>query len=804
MRNDLLRAQPRLRTAAVVLAGVLLTSGLAAAGAAADPAANFSPRVQSILGELTLDEKLSLVHGGDDPNSIGEAGFVPGVPRLGIPSLRLADGSAGVRVDKPSFVLPAPVSLASSFNESLATRYGAGVGREARALGTDVLLSPMVNTIRIPYGGRNFETFSEDPLLTSRMAGAEVRGIAGQGTIPVVKHLAGNNQENDRQTIDVVMDDQTLHEVELPGFEAAVKAGAGAVMCSYNNLNGPSACANSDLLTGILREQLAFQGWVMSDWRMSLTPDSLPKGLDQEMPAGTYFGGQLKAAITAGTIPQSALDSAVGHILGQLDRFHLLDSPARPARDLSGLTATAQDVAQAGAVLLRNENAALPLSTARSGKVAVIGYNAKTPKLNGGGSSHVLPSATPAAPADLIKQRAGSTTTYTAGYDPAGDVVGRRAGAGVHPGQRAAAGAEGVFYNGTITAPGEGDYSIQLQSTGGGGFLQVDGTASGLFGDSIAGGYTGITVHLTAGPHTLLLYGFADFVDPLKVNLHWITPAAAQAKISQAVTAAKAATTPVVFAYDDSSEGLDRPDLSLPGYQDELIDAVAAANPRTVVVLNTGSAVKMPWLAKTAAVLEMWYPGQKGAEATTALLYGDVNPQGKLTQTFPVDEAHTLVSGGAGLYPGQDGQVKYTEGVDIGYRWYAGHKTAPLFPFGFGLSYTTFAYSGLTAANASDGGLDVKVTVRNTGTRTGTEVAQVFVGPSPEVTAPQPSTELGGYAKVTLTAGASRTLTIHVDPRQLSYWDVTAKAWKRGTGTRAVRAGSSSASTAPSTRVAVR
>nr|AUO14861.1 Beta-glucosidase [Amycolatopsis sp.] len=803
MRNDLLRARPR--AAAVVLAGVLLTSGLAASAAAADPAAKFSPKVRSLVGELTLDEKLSLVHGGNDPDSVGEAGYVPGVPRLGIPSLRLTDGSAGVRVDKPSVVMPAPVSLASSFDESLATRYGAGVGREARALGTDVLLSPMVNTIRIPYGGRNFETFSEDPLLTSRMAGAEVRGIAGQGTIPVVKHLAGNNQENDRQTINVLMDDQTLHEVELPGFEAAVKAGAGAVMCSYNNLNGPSACANPDLLTGILREQLAFQGWVMSDWRMSLTPGSLPKGLDQEMPDATYFGDQLKAAITAGTIPQSALDTAVGRILGQLDRFHLLDNPARPSRDLAGLTATAQDVAQAGAVLLRNEKSTLPLSTARSGKVAVIGYNAKTPKLNGGGSSHVLPSATPAAPLDLIKQRAGSTTTYTPGYDPAGEVVPADAlSPAFTQGGGLPAGAEGVFYNGTITAPGEGDYSIQLQSTGGGGFFQVDGTASGLFGDSIAAGYTGITVHLTAGPHSLLLYGFADFVNPLKVNLHWITPAGAQAGIAQAVAAAKAATTPVVFAYDDSSEGLDRPDLSLPGYQDELIDAVAAANPRTVVVLNTGSAVKMPWLAKTAAVLEMWYPGQKGAEATTALLYGDVNPQGKLTQTFPVDEAHTLVSGGAGLYPGQDGQVAYTEGVNVGYRWYAGHKTAPLFPFGFGLSYTTFAYSALTASNASDGGLDVKVTVRNTGTRTGTEVAQVFVGPSPQVTAPQPPTALGGYAKVTLSPGASRTLTIHVDPRQLSYWDTTAKAWKRGAGTRAVQMGSSSTSLPLTTRVAVR
>ena len=311
MRNDLLRARPRLRTAAVVLAGVLLTSGLAAAGAAADPAAKFSPRVQSILGELTLDEKLSLVHGGDDPNSVGEAGFVPGVPRLGIPSLRLADGSAGVRVDKPSVVMPAPVSLASSFDESLATRYGAGVGREARALGTDVLLSPMVKHHPDPVRRPEFRDLQRGPTADVADGGRRGAGHRRPGHHPG-RQAPRREQPGERPADDRRRDGRPD---AARGRAARVRGGGqgrgrrGDVLVQQPQR---ALRARESPLTGILREQLAFQGWVMSDWRMSLTPDSLPKGLDQEMPAGTYFGDQLKAAITAGTIPQSALDSAVG------------------------------------------------------------------------------------------------------------------------------------------------------------------------------------------------------------------------------------------------------------------------------------------------------------------------------------------------------------------------------------------------------------------------------------------------------------------------------------------------------------
>ncbi|MFF4607331.1 beta-glucosidase [Streptomyces sp. NPDC001339] len=793
-RRKLPRALPRIGLAAAVLvAGTLTATYVGASGPGLD---GFSDKVRGLVADMTLDEKISLVHGDKDPADIGEAGYTPGVPRLGIPALRLADGPAGLRLNEPSLAMPAPVALASSFDDKLADAYGATMGKEGRALGVDALLAPTVNSIRVPYGGRNFETFSEDPLVSSRTAAAETRGIAGQGMIPVVKHFAGNNQENDRETINLNIDERTLQENELQPFQAAVNAGAGAAMCQYSNLNGKPACANSDLLQGILREQMGFKGWVMSDWRMSLSSDAMNKGMDQEMPAGTYFKDELKKAVNDGKVPQAALDGSVARILGQMERFHLLDKPApRPARDLAAGTRTAQQVAESGAVLLHNKDKALPLDGSQK-SIAVIGARARDPKLGGGGSSHVQPKEKPTAPLDAIKSRAGSGTsvTYEVGEDPAGAAIpdsalspGFKPGSGLEPGK------QGAFYDGRLTVPTEGDYVLNVKATGGGGFVQVDGRTSALFGDTITTGYTGLTVHLTAGTHKVVLFGYSDYVEPLRVDLHWITPQAAQASIDKAVAAAKSARTAVVFASDDSSEGLDRPNLSLPGHQDALIKAVAAANPRTVVVLNTASAVKMPWLKDTAAVLDMWYPGQKGAEATAALLFGDVNPSGRLTQTFPADEDHTPVSGDPSAFPGVDGQVQYREGIYSGYRWYQKNSVKPLFPFGHGLTYTSFAYSGLKAARASDGGLDVSLTVRNTGSRPGKETPQVYIGPSPDVKVPQAQLALAGYSKVALKAGESRQVTVHVDPQQLKYWDTGSHSWHTGTGVREIKAGPSSA-----------
>ncbi|MEY2229586.1 glycoside hydrolase family 3 protein, partial [Streptomyces sp. BF23-30] len=300
-----------------------------AAPADAGAEAKGAARIDSLLERLTLDEKTALLHGAPDPTSLGQAGYVPGVPRLGIPPLRLTDGPAGVRVARPATALPAPVLLASAFDPALAREYGRVIGREGRALGQDVVLSPMVNLIRTPYAGRNFETFAEDPRLTADLVGEMIRGIQDEGLIATVKHFALNNQEHGRDTVDVVAAEQTLHETELRGFEAAVAAGAGAVMGAYNKVNGVHACESKPLLDELLRGSWGFDGWVMSDWDAThSTVAAIGAGLDMEMPGGTHFGGPLREAVRGGSVPESAVDLAVHRILATMDRFGLL--AARP------------------------------------------------------------------------------------------------------------------------------------------------------------------------------------------------------------------------------------------------------------------------------------------------------------------------------------------------------------------------------------------------------------------------------------------------------------------------------------------
>ena len=315
--------------AIVVFAGVIALAGSA-------QARPHRSKVAELVAQMTLDEKLSLLHGGTDPAGQGQSGYVPGVPRLGIPELRLTDGAGGVRMATPATALPSPVALASAFDPALARQYGAVIGRDGRALGMDVLLGPTLNTIRVPYNGRNFETFSEDPLLTARTVAADVTGIQSQGMIATPKHFAVNNQETDRDTVNVNVGEQALHEIELPGFAAAVKAGAGAIMCAYNQVNGAPSCGNADLLNTVLREQWHFAGWVMSDWGATHSTDA---------------------------IPVSTVDQSVTRILTVLDRFGLLGPHPRPrpTRDPAGGAAVAQRVAEQGAVLLRNAGSTLPL-----------------------------------------------------------------------------------------------------------------------------------------------------------------------------------------------------------------------------------------------------------------------------------------------------------------------------------------------------------------------------------------------------------------------------------------------------------
>ncbi|MEU5269204.1 beta-glucosidase family protein [Streptomyces hygroscopicus] len=818
-------ALPR-RSALSVLGGALAVAATGGGGRPAaaedtsapgpDPAAGPAPgpasRVGSLIGRMTLEEKVALLHGATDPHSLGQAGYTPGVPRLGIPPLRLADGPAGVRVARHATALPAPVLLASAFDPGLAREYGRVIGREGRALGQDVLLSPMVNLIRTPYAGRNFETFGEDPLLTADLVAEEIRGIQGEGLIATVKHFALNNQEHERMSIDVVVDERTMRETELRGFEAAARAGAGAVMSAYNKVNGVFASESGPLLTGVLREDWGFDGWVMTDWHAAhSTAAALGAGLDMEMPDGEYFGDALRKAVAAGTVPEADVDRAAGRVLTVMDRFGLLDggARARPRRDPRAGARTALKVATAGGVLLRNERGTLPLTGRAARSIAVIGPTGSIPFVSGGGSAHVVPDHA-VSPLEAMRGRAGegARVAYALGEDVFGKKIPTAA---LSPAadleQRTVAAGRTWVYDGALTVAGAEDWTFFLHFSGpptGRPKVLLDGDELFPFrpglGEYFTGGFLSAApdglavrraaVRLTAGKHRLRVTAEGGG-EGLAFRLRRATPATGAADVAEAVRAARGAHSVVLFAYEDATEGRDRTTIALPGRQNALIDAVARANPRTAVVLNTSSCTAMPWLDRTGAVLQMYYPGQEGAAATTALLFGDANPGGRLTQSFPVSDERHPMAGDPRRHPGVHGREEYSEGVHVGYRWYDAEGVRPLFPFGHGLSYTTFGYTGLRLRGRGSG-LEAVFTVRNTGRRAGAEVAQVYLGPSPDLRFDQAERVLAGYRRVHLRPGEARKVTVRVAARTLSAWDTGRRGWVLGTGWRTVEVGSSS------------
>jgi beta-glucosidase len=847
--------------AAVVAVAVASLAGGAVLPASAGPLATSgasagSGKVDSLVQAMTLDEKLGMVNGW--PNGVSPppqtdrligVGFIPGVPRLGIPALTFTDGPAGVRMNLPTTAMPAPVALAATFSADLAQRYGEVLGRDARSRDQDVIFGPMLNMVRVPQAGRNFETLGEDPFLMAQLVAAETRGIQSEGEIATAKHYAENNQENQRQTINVNVDDRTLREMELRGFEAAVKAGqTGAVMCSYNSVNGNFACENPTLLADILRNQWGFTGFVLSDYGANHSAGpALEAGLDIEF-FGTHFL-QLKALIQSGAVPVAALDAAVRGILTTMDRFGLLAHASpnggtvvnRPLPEFP-LLADAQEartIAEQGAVLLRNQSDTLPLTQADLRSLAVIGTTARTLLVGGGGSSRVIGvTEREISPLTALQQVAGpqGNITFAVGRDLQGIAVPSSAltPPNAMPGQQGLlrtniiTGATQIDPNidfvgpnalpegtqatwtGTITAPTSGNYLLAVQTAGTGGTLTVDGTpviTSGilaLLGTTLhrtTDGLSNSFVHLdlTAGPHTISVSAapipaFPPFIPassgPVQIRLAWITPQQRQADLAAAVAAARQARTAVVFAYMEGTEGVDQPTLALPDEQDQLIEAVAAANPRTVVVLNSGYPVLMPWVKDVRAILDMWYPGQEGGPATADVLAGAAVPGGKLPVTFPARESDAPTATSPLRYPGVNGQEFYSEGVFGGYRWYDQNNITPLFPFGFGLSYTTFGYDHLKTK--SEGKTPrVQFTVTNTGARTGTEIAQVYVGRLP-TSVPTPVKQLAGVARLTLRPGQSKRVTVELDPRSLSYWDTGSQRWITPGGEVSVLVGSSS------------
>ncbi|MFW5949737.1 MAG: beta-glucosidase [archaeon] len=717
-----------------------------------------SERIETLIDRLTLEEKIDLIHGGHDPAEQA-TGYIPGVDRLGIPSLSMVDGPMGVR-DVTATAFPASIALASSWDTDLAREQGRALGSEVLGADQDVLLAPGFNIIRVPQCGRNFEYYSEDPELSSRLAVKTIEGVQNAGAIATAKHYVANNQEQDRHGVNVNVDERTLREIYFPAFEAAVKeADVGSVMASYNKINGTYATEHRRLLTDILKDEWGFDGFVVSDWWAATAGVAAANaGLDVEMPGlpvhrwhgsdnvihdvinslpedfpknslaklaakpwlddnvnpnlfeESVFGQGLFEAVERGEVAESTIDGKVRRVLGEMDRFGMFDDE-QPDGNVNGPKnhELSRRVAERGAVLLQNEGV-LPLS-ADEGSIAVIGPNADTAKIGGGGSSEVTPAAS-VSPLEGIRERVDGKTTveFARGVDRIEDPHDDDEG--------------GLF-----------DLGVS------------DAKPLGLGGDD------------------------AD-----------------DASIEQAVSLAQRSDVAIVVVQDDASEGADR-SLWLPGDQDELVGRVAAAAERTVVVANTGGPIRMPWASDVDAILETWYPGQEDGHATASILFGDVDPSGRLPVTFgrriddyPASEERQ--------YPGVNLETDYSEGIFVGYRHFDAEGIDPQFPFGHGLSYTDFDYTDVSVE--SDGPVaTVEVTVENVGDRRGHEVVQVYLGqddPSIE----RPPKELAAFDAVTLEEGASETVTMEIDERTFAYYDEEDAAWTVDAGEYTVEIGRSS------------
>jgi beta-glucosidase len=693
-----IRRRTFLKQSAIAATGIAITNQTGTAFITTQASAQTNDaKVEGLLERMTLEEKIQVLHGAFRRGFIG---YVPAIPRLGIPELALTDGPAGVR-HGPGTAFPAPVALAATWDRALAHGYGAALGAETKAKGQNILLGPMVNIVRVPEGGRNFETFGEDPYLTAQIATAEIRGIQSQGVMAEVKHYAANNQEKDRLQVSADVDERTLREIYLPAFEAAVKeAKVGSVMAAYNKVNGTFSSENPHLLKDILKNEWAFDGFVVSDWGAThSTVDAANNGLDIEMPGGAFFGEPLLAAVRAGQVSQPTIDDKVRRILRMMIRFGFLDHPAKVGPiDYKAQRQVARRVAEAGVVLLKNEGNLLPLDVSNAKPIAVIGAYADNAASGGGGSARMAPLNT-LSPLGALAERIGNRTILQ-------------------------------FLK---FVPGT-DLSKSDPAT----------TGAGLLADAAA--------------------------------------------------LARECDLALVFARDFETEGADRVTITLPNEQDELINAVVRANPRTVVVLNTGCMVLLnSWADSVPAIVQAWYSGADDGNVVADVLLGDVNPSGKLPITFPRKREDTGIVT-AEQYPGANGKGVYSEGVFIGYRHFDKENIAPQFTFGHGLSYTTFEYGNLKLSrNRIKAGesLTVELPLKNTGRREGAEVVQFYVQDL-QASVPRPLKELKAFEKVMLRPGETKPVRVTLDLRSMAFYDVTKKQWTVEPGQFKVMAGSSS------------
>ncbi len=785
-------------------------------------------QVEAWLAAMTEDEKIALLAG---------TGFdTVGVPRLHIPSLRMTDGPVGVRVGQAT-AFPAGSLLAATFDPPLVERVGAAIARETKGHGKNVLLGPGVNIVRTALGGRDFEYYGEDPELASRMAVAYIRGVQSQGVVATVKHFAANNQEKDRKTVDAEIDVRTLHEIYLPAFEAAVKeGGVWAVMCAYNRLNGVYACENPGLLDQALRRAWGFRGLVMSDWGAahSVAP-AIRAGLDLDMPTGEQFSpAAIRGALARKEIEHAEIDEMVRRQLRPIAALHLDDdSMDRPeATDTLEHRALDREVARSGFVLLKNDLHTLPLDRAKLQRIAVVGPRGALVD-GGGGSAHVTatrkvslvdglraalgnkvrvdfapgeitPDGLEPIPASALAPPPGHAGQglfgeYFAGSEGKGEPKLARVDATVDfhwelaaPGPGLPADGFSARWTGKLIPPKSGYYVLGLRSDDGS-RLYLDGQRVVDDWGNHAPTLKTTEIELVGGrPYDLRLEYFEGVLGA-SVELLW--QKADKDPLRRVVEVARGADIVIAALGDgmgDETEGADRTSLALPGRQDEIVRVAAAANPKVVVVTTTGAAVAMPWLDEVRAVLHAWFPGQEAGTALADVLLGDVSPSGKLPVTFPkrLEDEPAF-----GNYPGKGGKVEYKEGILVGYRWYDTRKIEPLFPFGYGLSYTTFAYRDLVvSAWDPERGVNLRLEVKNTGTRRGAEVVQVYVHAKSTGVA-RPEQELRAFAKVDLAPGEKRKVNLKLPVRAFAYYDPgrpQGDGWRADPGAYEIRAGGSS------------
>ncbi|MGR9277950.1 glycoside hydrolase family 3 C-terminal domain-containing protein (plasmid) [Rhizobium leguminosarum] len=788
--------------------------------------------IDSILDKMTLEEQVSLLSGADFWTTVP-------VERLDVPKIKVTDGPNGARgagslvggVKATCF--PTAIALGATWNPDLVERMGVALAHQAKSKGAAVLLAPTVNIHRSGLNGRNFECYSEDPMLTAELAVAYIKGVQSQGIAATIKHFAGNESEIERQTMSSDVDERTLREIYFPPFEQAVKrAGVMAIMSSYNRLNGTYTSEHEWLLTKVLRQEWRFDGIVMSDWFGShSTAETINAGLDLEMPGPARDRGEkLVAAVREGRVEAATVRAAAQRILLLLERvgaFEKKPDLTEQAVDLPEDRALIRRLGAEGAVLLKNDGI-LPLAKTSLDRIAVIGPNAASARVMGGGSAQIaahyvvsplegiraaLSNANSVSHAvgcrhnRLIEVAKGKITVeYFKGRGCRGTPLHVET---VDKGEffwfeLPAAELDPTDFSARMTmqfVPEESGDHVFGMTNAGLARLFVDGrlTVDGHDGWARGENYFGTandeqrgTVALDAGKaHAVTVEYDPPVANGEGINLtairFGVEKPLGEADIEGAVETALNADVAILFVGRDGewdTEGLDLPDMRLPGRQEELIERVAAVNANTVVVLQTGGPVEMPWLGKVRAVLQIWYPGQELGNAVADVLFGDVEPGGRLPQTFPKALAdNSAITGDPAVYPGKDGHVRYAEGVFVGYRHHDTRAVEPLFPFGFGLGYTRFSWSEprLSASEMGPEGVTVSIDLTNIGDRAGSELVQLYVR-SPKSKVERPDKELRAFAKLSLLPGETGTAEMKIMPRDLAYYDVEAGAFRAEAG----------------------